>query len=136
MGCLARNKQPLTPATPFATTLAGFSTLFARLDDLGVSPGQVLIGLEATSRAGENLFPALRHREAIREASCIPLRCRPLPNSGGCAPKRISSMPSPLRERCESAEARLGQVPSEQVAASRELLRVHHQRSGGHRSRE
>jgi hypothetical protein len=43
--------------------------------------------------------------------------------------KRISSMPSPLRERCESAEARLGQVPSE-------LLRVHHQRSGGHRSRE
>jgi hypothetical protein len=38
-------------------------------------------------------------------------------------------MPSPLRGRCESAEARFGYVPSEQVAAYRELLRVHHQLS-------
>jgi hypothetical protein len=53
----------------------------------------------------------------------------PLHNSGGCAPKRINSMPLPLHGRCESGEARFGYVPSEQIAAYRELMRVHHQLS-------
>ena len=62
MCCLARDKHPLIPATPFANTFAGFTKLFEQLDRLGVPPEQVLIGLEATSRYGENLFQALLKR--------------------------------------------------------------------------
>src|SRR5260370_7582444 len=67
MCCLARNKQPLIPATSFANTLAGFCILFARLDDLGVPPQQVLIGLEATSPYAHNLFlPPLNPTSHLR----------------------------------------------------------------------
>src|SRR5258708_39364204 len=62
MCCLARNKQPLIPATPFANTLTGFNTLFELFDGPGVSPQSVLLGLAATSRYGENLCQSLLKR--------------------------------------------------------------------------
>ena len=110
------------------------SKLFERLDDLGVPPELVLIGLEATSRYGENLFQVLLKRGYQVWHLASRAECMPLHNSGGCAPKRINSMPLPLHGRCESGEARFGYVPSEQIAAYRELMRVHHQRERRHRA--
>jgi len=39
--------------------LEGFDWLFERLKGLGVAPKEMLVGLEATSRYGENLLQAL-----------------------------------------------------------------------------
>ncbi len=62
MACLTMDKRQLLKATPFANTLAGFNWLFERLDGLGVARTQILVGLEATSRYGENLLQALRQQ--------------------------------------------------------------------------
>jgi hypothetical protein len=47
---------------PFANMLQGFDWLFERLEGLGVAPKQMVVGLEATSRYGENLLQALRQQ--------------------------------------------------------------------------
>ena len=59
MSCLTMDKRQVIKATPFANTLQGFDWLFKRIEGLGVAPKQVLVGLEATSRSGENLLQAL-----------------------------------------------------------------------------
>jgi len=62
MSCLTMDKRQVIKATPFANTLQGFEWLFERLEGLGVAPKQMLMGLEATSRYGENLLQALLKR--------------------------------------------------------------------------
>src|SRR5260370_38823190 len=62
MCCLTMDKRPVIKATSFANTLAGFDWLFKRLGGLGVAPKQLLVGLEATSRYGENLLQPLLKR--------------------------------------------------------------------------
>jgi len=53
---LKPDKSQVIKPTEFANAIAGFSLLQEHLERLGVAPGQVLIGLEATSRYGENLY--------------------------------------------------------------------------------
>jgi hypothetical protein len=56
MSCLTMDKRQVIKATPFANTLEGFDWLFERLKGLGVTPKELLVGLEATSRdAGESV---------------------------------------------------------------------------------
>src|SRR5258707_5997467 len=62
MSCLTMETRQLIKPTPFANTVQGFDWLFARLEGLGVAPKQILVGLEATSRYGENLLQALLKR--------------------------------------------------------------------------
>jgi transposase len=62
MACLTMNKRQVIKSTPFANTRAGFDWLFERLEGLGVTPQELLVGLEATSRYGENLLQALLKR--------------------------------------------------------------------------
>ncbi|SRR5713226_1137136 len=62
MACLTMDKRQVIKATPFANTLQGFDWLFERLEGLGVARTQILVGLEATSRYGENLLQALRQQ--------------------------------------------------------------------------
>src|SRR5260370_36965287 len=62
IACLTMDKRQVIKATPFANTLAGFDWLFERLEGLGVAPKELLVGLEATSRYGENLLQALLKR--------------------------------------------------------------------------
>jgi transposase len=59
MSCLTMDKRQVIKPTPFANTLEGFDWLFERLKGLGVAPKEMLVGLEATSRYGENLLQAL-----------------------------------------------------------------------------
>jgi len=62
MSCLTRDKRQVSKPTPFANTVQGLDWLFERLEGLGVASKQILVGLEATSRYGENLFQALLKR--------------------------------------------------------------------------
>ena len=52
---LKPDKSQVLKPTAFAKALPGFALLQEPLAPLGVAPGQLLIGLEATSRDGENL---------------------------------------------------------------------------------
>ncbi len=62
MSCLTMDKRQVIKATSFANTAQGFNWLCERLTSLGVAPRQMLVGLEATSRYGENLLQALLKR--------------------------------------------------------------------------
>jgi transposase len=59
MSCLTMDKRQVIKATPFANSVQGFDWLFERLEGLGVARKEILVGLEATSRYGENLLQAL-----------------------------------------------------------------------------
>ncbi len=49
-------KSVLIKPTSMANAVAGFAQLHEKLQQLGVAPDRILIGLEATSRYGENLY--------------------------------------------------------------------------------
>ncbi len=59
MSCLTMDKRQVIKPSPFANTVQGFGRLVERLEGLGVAPKQIVVGMEATSRYGENLFQAL-----------------------------------------------------------------------------
>lgn len=59
---LKPDKSQVIRPTEFANAPAGFGVLQEKLEQLGVPPAQVLIGLEATSRYGENLYHFLEGR--------------------------------------------------------------------------
>jgi transposase len=48
--------------TEFPNAMPGFTFLQEKLEALGVQSHHMLIGLEATSRYGENLYRFLEHR--------------------------------------------------------------------------
>src|ERR1700730_6406511 len=62
MCCLTLEKRQVIKPSQFSNDAQGFGWLFDRLDHLGSSPQQILVGLEATSRYGENLYHALLRR--------------------------------------------------------------------------
>ena len=59
---LKPDKSQVIKPTDFANALAGFTSLLEQLERLEVPPEQILIGLEATSRYGENLYRFLESR--------------------------------------------------------------------------
>ena len=62
MSCLTMEKPQVITASQFSTNAQGFLWLFDHLERLGSSPGQFLLGLEATWRSGETLSHALLKR--------------------------------------------------------------------------
>src|SRR5260370_41558359 len=62
MCCLTMEKRQVIKPSQFSNEAAGFEWLFAHLEALKSTPDQILIGLEATSRYGENLYYALRSK--------------------------------------------------------------------------
>lgn len=58
---LTPQKQVVIKPTKLANAAPGFALLQERITHLGVAPAQVVVGLEATSRYGENLFHFLQH---------------------------------------------------------------------------
>jgi transposase len=57
---LTPQKQVVVKPTDLANAASGFVHLQERIARLGVAPEQVVVGLEATSRSGENLFQLLK----------------------------------------------------------------------------
>ena len=62
MCCLTMQKRQVIKPSPFANAAGGLKSLFERLERLGASPDQILVGLEATSRYGENVYHGLLKR--------------------------------------------------------------------------
>ena len=62
MCCLTMEKRQVIKPSKFSNEADGFKWLFEHLDQLKTSTEQILIGLEATSRYGENLYHALLKR--------------------------------------------------------------------------
>ncbi|MBO0783842.1 MAG: transposase, partial [Ktedonobacteraceae bacterium] len=58
--CLSRDKRQIIKPCSFPNDEAGLRWLFERLQHLSCPRKQILIGLEATSRYGENLWHALQ----------------------------------------------------------------------------
>jgi len=101
MSCLTLDKRQVIKSTPFANTLQGFDWLFERLEGLGVAPKEMLVGLEATSRYGENLLQALL-KHGYQVCLLHPAQMHAFAHQRGCVRKRISWMQSRLHERCSA----------------------------------
>ncbi len=128
MSCLTMDKRQVIKSTPFANTLQGFDWLFARLEELRVARKQILVGLEATSRYGENLLQALL-KQGYRVCLLHPAQMHAFAQQRGLRAKTDQLDAVTIARALLSGEARFGYVPSEQVATYRELMRLQQQLS-------
>jgi transposase len=128
MSCLTMDKRQVIKATSFTNTLQGFDWLFERLEGLGVAPSQILVGLEATSRYGENLLQALLKR-GYQVCLLHPAQMHAFAQQRGLRAKTDQLDATTIARALLSGEARFGYVPSEQVATYRELMRLQQQLS-------
>jgi transposase len=114
--------------TTFANAAPGFAQLQAQLERLGAPPEQVLVGLEATSRYGENLAEFLTHRK-YRVCLLHPAQTHQFAQRRGLRAKTDKLDASTIAHVLLSAEARYGYVPNDLIATYRELVRLHTQLS-------
>src|SRR5216684_3489097 len=128
MSCLTIDKRQIIKSTPLANAVQGFDWLFERLEGLGVAPKQILIGLEATSRYGENLLQALLKR-GYQVCLLHPAQMHAFGQQRRLRAKTDRLDAVTIARALLSGEARFGYVPSEQVATYRELMRLQHQLS-------
>lgn len=126
MCCLTMEKRQVIKPSQFSNTVQGFEWLFAHLERLGSAPGQILIGLEATSRYGENLYHALVKR-GYRVCLLHPGQIHAFAQQRGLRAKTDRLDATTIARALLSGEARFGYVPSEQVATYREVVRLHQQ---------
>lgn len=98
MTVLTPHKQVVIKPTTLANAASGFVQLQGRLERLGVAADRIVVGEDATSRYGENLFHASRSAAAMLSASCIPDRRMSLLSNGGCEPRLTVWMPRPSLE--------------------------------------
>jgi transposase len=108
----------------FANNKDGWNVFVAKLTQLDAAPHQILLGMEATSRYGENFFHDLEQRGYVL---CLlhPGQTHQFHRQQGLRAKtdRLDAMT--IAKVLLSGEARAGYVPSEQIATYRELVRVH-----------
>src|SRR5436305_1357752 len=84
---LRPDKSQVIKPTDFANAPAGFALLLDKLERLGVSPEQILIGLEATSRDARKSLPLSGEPGLSVVEARIHGKPISLPNNGGCVPK-------------------------------------------------
>ena len=125
---LKPDKSQVIKSTEFANARPGFEVLHSKLVQLGVPPEQVLIGLEATSRYGENLYLFL---EAQGYQLCLlhPRQTHQFAQQRGLRAKTDRIDATTIARVLLSGEARRGYVPTELIATYRELVRLHSQLS-------
>ncbi len=128
MCCLTVEKRQVIKPSQFGNDALGFEWLFTRLEQLKSAPHQILVGLEATSRYGENLYHALLKR-GYHVCLLHPGQVHAFAQQRGLRAKtdRVDAMT--IARVLLSGEARFGYVPSEQIATYRELTRLHQQLS-------
>ena len=97
-----------------------------RLEGLGSSPKQILIGMEATSRYGENLYHFLE-KHGYQLCLLHPHQTHQFSKQRGLRAKTDKLDASTIARLLLSGEARQGYVPSELIATYRELVRLHTQ---------
>ncbi len=112
----------------FANAREGWQIWEEKLNQLDAPAGQILMGMEATSRYGENLYQELEQRGYVLRL-LHPGQTHHFHQQRGLRAKtdRLDAMT--IARALLSGEARMGYVPSEQVATYRELVRLHTQLS-------
>ena len=126
MCCLTMEKRQVIKPSQFSNDAPGFEWLFAHLESLTVVPHQILVGLEATSRYGENLYHALRLR-GYRVCLLHPGQIHAFAQPRGLRAKTDRLDATTIARALLSGEARFGDVPSEEVATYREVVRLQQQ---------
>lgn len=122
------DKSQVVKPTTFENAQPGFLLLESRLAQLEVPAERVLIGLEATSRYGENLYHFL---ESHGYQLCLlhPRQTHQFAQQRGLRAKTDRLDATTIARVLLSGEARRGYVPSEVIATYRELVRLHTQLS-------
>src|SRR5438445_12443385 len=128
-GCICRpDKSVVIKSITFANAREGWQIWEEKLNQLDAPAGQILIGMEATSRYGENLYQELEQRGYVLRL-LHPGQTHHFHQQRGLLAKtdRLDAMT--IARTLLSGEARMGYVPSEQVATYGELVRLHTQLS-------
>jgi len=124
-GCICRpDKSVVVKSITFANAREGWQIWEEKLTQLDAPPSQVLIGMEATSRYGENLYHELEQRGYMLRL-LHPRQTHQFHERQGLRAKtdRLDAMT--IAKALLSGEARAGYVPSERVATYREVVRLH-----------
>jgi len=128
-GCICRpDKSVVVKPITFANAREGWQVWEEKLRQLDAPPSQVLIGMEATSRYGENLYHELEQRGYVLRL-LHPRQTHQFHERQGLRAKtdRLDAMT--IAKVLLSGEARAGYVPNERVTTYRELVRLHTQLS-------
>jgi transposase len=125
---LKPDKSQVIKPTEFANAPAGFALLLDKLEQLSVPPEQILIGLEATSRYGENVYRFLQER-GYQLCLLHPRQTHQFAQQRGLRAKTDHLDATTIARVLLSGEARRGYVPTELIATYRELVRLHSQLS-------
>ena len=124
-GCICRpDKSVVVKSMDFANAKPGWSMLLDKLSQLNVPANQILIGMEATSRYWENLYHELEQR-GYQLCLLHPRQTHQFHEQQGLRAKTDRLDAKTIARVVLSGEARAGYVPSDQVAAYRELVRLH-----------
>lgn len=128
MTVLTPHKQVVIKPTMLVNAAPGFAQLQHRLERLGVAADRIVVGLEATSRYGENLFHFLQH---CGYALCLlhPRQTHEFAKQRGLRAKTDRLDAATIARVLLSGEARVGYVPDAQITSYRELVRLHTQLS-------
>ena len=121
---LRPDKSIAIKPTDFVNAAPGFAGLQEKLEGLGAAASQVLVGLEATSRYGENLYQFLAQR-GYQVCLLHPAQTHQFAKRRGLRAKTDKLDATTIAHVLLSAEARYGYVPSELIATYRELVRLH-----------
>src|SRR2546423_770811 len=127
VGCICRpDKSVVIKSITFANAREGWQIWEEKLKQLDAPAGEILIGMEATSRYGENLYQELEQRGSVLRLF-HPGQTHHFHQQRGLRAKtdRLDAMT--IARALLSGEARMGYVPDEQVATYRELVRLHTQ---------
>lgn len=125
---LKLDKSQVMKPIDFPNAMPGFIFLQEKLETLGVEPNQILIGLEATARYGENLYRFLERR-SYQLCLLHPRQTHQFAQQRGLRAKTDQLDASTIARMLPSGEARRGYVPTERIATYRELVRLHTQLS-------
>jgi transposase len=125
VGCVLRlDRSVVVSSLAFKNTRPGWRIWEERLRRLDAPANQILIGMEATSRYGENLYQELEQRGYVLRL-LHPGQTHQFHQKRGLRAKtdRLDAMT--IARALLSGEARAGYIPSEQVITYRELVRLH-----------
>jgi transposase len=120
---LKPDKSQVIKPTDIANAPTGFRLLLDKLESLAVSSEQILIGLEATSRYGENLYRFLASR-GFELCLLHPRQTHQFAQQRGLRAKTDKLDANTIARVLLSGEARRGYVPTDLIATYRELARL------------
>lgn len=125
---LTPQRQVVLKPRELANAASGFHQLQSQLARLDADPAHIVVGLEATSRYGENLLHFL-HQQGYHLCLLHPRQTHEFAKQRGLRAKTDRLDATTIARVLLSGEARVGYVPTEQVASYRELVRLHTQLS-------